>query len=569
VITNLPKEINATEILDNFEIGDVDASEDTLLKNEFCICKIQPIRDFLKGNKSIVLGHRGAGKTALFRLISEGVLNFEGSDNEHHITLTIDDELQFHAIHETIRERVKNVEGSMWLTYRFLWEFFILYRVIMALDEKFLSVEPIKSMAVQFRELFEGKLRKTTLADFIKGQKKTVGIKIDQSLTGLPIPDLYFAAEPISEVMDEDYFDNSIVLNLGEYKRKINEFLKSKNTALIILIDKLDDFVLLKEYEIQKSIIQGLLHCERDYLGLNNLKLKIFLRTDIFRNLDFRKLMWEKVSSRTIELQWSDEDIRDFISKRIAYNFMKGIKHKRLYFNIDEDQMYIDESSGDSIIIDDEKTFFTKLLRWMSRKAKRDKYNARLVNLDDTINKALICTIFPRKIDHKNKQGSTKPISFFKYLSDHFNLSNNQTTPRIILMFLDLCISKNKEYYYKNIDQNTLHLDQETGEYPLLKREKIFEAYCCLQEDLWDAAAKISDKWENWVNILSHKKKQGQMSYSFMKQIIAPKDCQELNHFLAFMTHIGVLNCKTQNIPYEKRSYSVPIIFKKSFPGKY
>ncbi len=60
MITNLPKTIDASKVLDSFEIGDVDASNDALLGYKQCICKIQPIREFLKGNKSIVLGHRGA-----------------------------------------------------------------------------------------------------------------------------------------------------------------------------------------------------------------------------------------------------------------------------------------------------------------------------------------------------------------------------------------------------------------------------------------------------------------------------------------------------------------------------
>ncbi len=355
MLKNLPKTINATEILDSFDIGDVDASEDSLLKNELCVCKIQPIRDFLRGNKSIILGHRGAGKTALFRLVSEGRLNFSsGDENTNHIILTIDEELQFHTIHSIIKQRVKSAEDSMWLTYRFLWEFFILYKIAISLDEKFNSPAPIKDIANKLRELFEGKAKKSTLADFIRAQKKTVGMKIDSSAAPIPVPDFYFSAEPIQNE-SSDIFDDAITLNIGEYKKKINSFLKSQNVILNILIDKLDDFVLQKEYDIQRSIIQGLLYCERDYLGLKNIRLKIFIRTDIFRNLDFKQLMWEKITSRTIELKWTNEDIRDFFSKRIAFNFLFKIQLERISFVFDEEEMYIDQSSTSFIPKDNNK----------------------------------------------------------------------------------------------------------------------------------------------------------------------------------------------------------------------
>ncbi len=74
--------------------------------------------------------------------MSEGTLSFDDPKNSQQIILTIDEELQFPAIHSIIKNRVKSVEGSMWLTYRFLWEFFILYKIALSLDEKFLSPDP-------------------------------------------------------------------------------------------------------------------------------------------------------------------------------------------------------------------------------------------------------------------------------------------------------------------------------------------------------------------------------------------------------------------------------------------
>ncbi|MGJ0514437.1 MAG: hypothetical protein ACR65O_01660 [Methylomicrobium sp.] len=78
MIINLPKQF-ILQWLDNFDFGQPDAKEDALLSK--CLCFIPAFDEFLRGNKDIVLGERGTGKSALFRLIKDKEYKFQPSRN--------------------------------------------------------------------------------------------------------------------------------------------------------------------------------------------------------------------------------------------------------------------------------------------------------------------------------------------------------------------------------------------------------------------------------------------------------------------------------------------------------
>lgn len=129
-------------------------------------------------------------------------------------------------------------------------------------------------------------------------------------------------------------------------------------------------------------------------------------------------------------------------------------------------------------------------------------------------------------------------------------------------MFLEKTIDQVREYYRQNPD---IIIDLEHHEYPLIKRTLLAPAYYDLQNEMWDVVSKVSKIWENWINILRSKKKQSGMKYHFLQNILKSEEQIELNQFLAFMTHLGVLICTNPESPYHERLYALPILFKRSF----
>ena len=110
-------------------------------------------------------------------------------------------------------------------------------------------------------------------------------------------------------------------------------------------MDKLDEFVVKEAYSFQKMLIQGLLECERSYIRYENIKLKLFLRTDLFEKLNFESLGYEKVQYKKIDLIWNSQDIRKLISQRILLNYSELLGLKHLEFEIDKEKLYLDAKS--------------------------------------------------------------------------------------------------------------------------------------------------------------------------------------------------------------------------------
>jgi len=422
MITNLPS-VFPLEKLDDFIFGDVEANTDELLEHELCVCMIRPIKEFLKGRKSIIIGERGAGKTALFRLLRDGKLQFKEKSGRKQIILAIDEDLQFKAINELLNSKMKITSNKDCLKYRFVWEVFLLYRIAICFENNCQVDNKIKESINTIKEIFGGLKKKASLFDVFMSQKKTIGCKVDQSITQLPIPDFYLSVEPNQdEILVEENKELFAIINIEEYKRQIDNCLSEQDIVLYVILDKLDEFVLREEYEIQKNIIQGLLFAERSYNRFNNIKLKIFLRSDIFKKLNFDELGYEKVSSKKVELMWSPDDIREFIARRIVYNYFNVFDLDCIKISIEKERLYIDETSLSHLdairnLSHKYSSMVDKLIKFISQTVKKDSYAIRKTNFSDEVNREIITSIFPRNVPHKDISGSTKEISTFEISS--------------------------------------------------------------------------------------------------------------------------------------------------------
>ena len=111
-IQNLPQKFPMV-LLQKFDFGLPDAKEDPLL--DACALKIAPIAQFLTDNKSILVGDRGSGKTAVFRLLSDRKIQFTNTENLTQIHIPIDEELSYKTLKGHISQQIKestNEEAS-------------------------------------------------------------------------------------------------------------------------------------------------------------------------------------------------------------------------------------------------------------------------------------------------------------------------------------------------------------------------------------------------------------------------------------------------------------------------
>jgi len=373
------------------------------------------------------------------------------------------------------------------------------------------------------------------------------------------LPDFYLKSSP------EDVGHLSSVpinFNLEECKQIVNAYFVSQKTTLYIVMDKLDEFVIEEDYKTQKLMLQGLIGSVLGYVNHEKLVLKVFLRNDLFKHLDFSKVGYAKAKERTVELFWDSLDIFELISQRIAWNYLHILKMPAIQVTINKESYCFarqqDENGVKKKFID----LIERICKWFvddkSHVSKIDKSTVR-----DEINKILITSILPRRIEHKNIDGVNENIEIWAYLKTHFKVSSGSINPRIVIMFLNYCrelaVERFDKDFIKSIQLNAVN------EFELIKKIVVLDAYVEVQKISWEEVAQTDPKWKPYVGVLRENKKQGTMKYDFVKKITVLSE-EELHSFLAFLSHSGVLiNKSPEDTPHQNRKYELPIIYKKIF----
>ncbi|MBK9160156.1 MAG: hypothetical protein IPM27_01050 [Nitrosomonadales bacterium] len=581
--SNLPDKFPVSNLA-TFDFGAPDGKDDPLL--EACALQITPITEFLEENKSIVVGERGTGKTALFRLLSDGKLRFRSTEKFSQIYVAIDEELGYKTLREHVVAQVKDSTKSPHTSHRIVWELYFFSRCIESLTKKFSSNSRFESLRDRFyKTIGWTQHQRVGLLDILKGTKKTVGVKLEGGHLGYVIPNFYTSVEPAK---GDPSTDSTQLLDVPLLKSELNSFLKDTKTVVYLLVDKLDEFVSGEEYETQKEILQALVQCWRDYQSYPNIKLKLFIRRDLYERLDFSAIGRDKIDPKKVELRWSAEDIRQFAAFRIFHNLAPCLKKKGgLRLECDEKSLTIDKAFLKEIkaldaVPNDQLSWVRKLrrvylrLRAHLKQRKRDEYDARTINIHDAAFQALITVIFPTKVTHVNKSNKQEHIDLSEYLASHFQFASGFTTPRVILLYLQKCLENAKAYYRNNPDQQILL--NEKGEYPVFLREQMVTAYHDVRELCLTTILGLNREFEKAATMLIQHMNKGkchdQITFKEAKKIIGKSIVSDthlveihldeaLRKFFAFYEHAGLFRCINRALPPESRTYDLPIFFQR------
>lgn len=344
--------------ISEFQFGDPDAKFDDLLLA--CPQLIRGVNEFLSGKKNIVLGERGVGKSALFRLVSEGLCKFstENSDKKKRsLIVPVDDDIDYIAISNVIErlfiDKARHPHGK----YLFFWEIYIISRVVDKLIEEFGSDQEIKTLDEDFKEILGvPKDAKFRFSDLLTMYKLSTGVKFDQAGTVSPTVSI----EPVKEVASKE---NQVTdHDISQFRQRVRKAIRARQLVVYVLVDKIDDFLVDLEYEEQKKSVQALLDCTQAY-RLPELKLKIFLRLDLFKRLDFERGGYDKIIPQVVRLQWTTDDIYAFVAYRLWFNY-KRLQIKTPPWGINPHELDMDPSIGEEIrdlLLDRTEGFFGRI----------------------------------------------------------------------------------------------------------------------------------------------------------------------------------------------------------------
>ena len=563
------------EVLNKFNVGEAEGKTDSLL--EECLCEIPPIKEFLLGKKDIILGERGAGKTALFRMLSERKLNFFSPPGKTYQILALDESIEYKQLKTIIEQRIQ-ASGSKdndSIKYQFIWELFLTYKILcFVTDELKLDQDDLAKYKNEISAALGFEDKKVGIMQFLLSHKKTIGIKLDQLHPATS--NFYVSAEPIEKLnTSEDVFK----VDLKEIKKKVSSLLDKNHMVLYVLLDRLDEFVIKEDYAIQKRLLEGLMACYRNFSSSTQIRIKPFFRTDIFNRLDISGLGTDKILSKTVHLKWEPNDLRELIARRLFYNFTENLDIANLEFETDEGRLHLDPKYVEDEKIrtkNDKRNFIT---RWGSKKWKKlvsdfiiqlqmiDR-RERKTNFSDAITTDIIHQIFPKSCEHTTSNGKKEYIKFIDFIDSHLSFATDFSTPRVVIDFFEECLYETRSYYAKNKDIVSVPKNFE-NEYELVKVECITRAYIKIKQKLWGSISRDSIEWENKitdfkVNLTSKLK----LNYQDIASNTNWDSEKEAAQFIAFLMHAGILKCINREKTHIERVYELPLMFREPKQSK-
>jgi hypothetical protein len=320
-------------------------------------------------------------------------------------------------------------------------------------------------------------------------------------------------------------------------------------------------------------MLHGLLATQADYRQrYQYIKVKAFIRSDLFLKLDLSDFGPDKILARSVSLTWSPSDIKRFVAKRVALNLIRTLNLKGLQFEIDSDECLV--TRDELALLQETKSSIasTGIWRWKFWKSawwlgklERKHREGRPRNFGEIIDEQTITSIFPTEVDHKKLNGTEAPIGLFKFFETHFQFGHGETTPRAMLSFLNSYLAKVRDYYAKNPDIESV-VALQNREYPLFVKRVMGAAYAEHCKAAWETQYAWATPWKPLVGAVQRMSVKRTFTFDeFVRN--AEVSPEEARRFLAFIAHTGLVKCLNERERAEMRNYEFPILFLTTSPS--
>lgn len=346
--------------LRELDFGRVDAeSEDDLVKRFVQTYNFNQISD---DHTLIILGPKGSGKSAIFRLLTEypdaaeEILDYYPS-NTHLIKATGGGDVK--SIDNRDLEKLRR-EGDF--SYDEFWRVYAGLKVASKIGEQGLSTNSRFSVGGR---LGSGNELSSVLRAF-DDQPDWRLIPVFKSIWEAAI-----GKAPSSGSISYGRFSleigNNDDLDIDRLLEQEQEVLKQNTSNIWLLFDRIDELH-AREPKKRKELLESLFTVQREFVDrYPNIRLKVFLRTDIWEELEF--VNKSHVADKIIRLEWDDlqllklvnkrmiqsDEVLEYVEKSTSMNLSlerveeHGIeKQKKIFYSVFEKQVYSGPKEADS-----------------------------------------------------------------------------------------------------------------------------------------------------------------------------------------------------------------------------
>ena len=223
-------------------------------------------------------------------------------------------------------------------------------------------------------------------------------VEAEFSLTeaGMPvlIPRVEFGGE----------IDRGTIIYNGDYLRVLDEAVRSTGLEIWVLFDRLDE-AFAGNAKIEVPALRALLRSYLDFSSLTTIKLKLFLRKDLFRRVvkgGFMNLT--HINARRIDIIWDDEDLWSMVTRRLRSSdgFLAALGNAAI-----DDETLLSILLPEQIDIGDRKPTTDK---WIMNRIRDGNNNRPPRNMIDLLNKSREAQIRREQRDARDISEEAGPI---------------------------------------------------------------------------------------------------------------------------------------------------------------
>jgi hypothetical protein len=306
--------VQIRELMATLDLGNSVAEFDAELKSYFV--ETQTFRALIKGDVDVIAGDKGTGKTALFRVLRERYREFDALKSVEILPA-------FNPSGNPVFQRLGQVQTLTEGQYATVWKSYLLALVgnwlleifgkdetesLKKLDELLTRIglrSPDDSAQTIFSKLVN------LVTRHLLPSSAEVGFSVTEA--GMPVvtPKIEFGKtkganrKPVEIVHHEDAFT------------LLNTCLSDLGVSVWVVLDRLDE-AFQGFPAVERPALRALLRTYLDLLAYDNLKLKLFVRKDLFRKVvhgGFVNLT--HVNARRLDIVWDEEDLKALLCNRI------------------------------------------------------------------------------------------------------------------------------------------------------------------------------------------------------------------------------------------------------------
>ena len=318
----------ARELLESINFGTVAAERDPNLVDWFVSTLV--FRRVTGGDISLVLGAKGTGKTAIYRVLVENQGFIEGLEQDIMVpTSDIQGISDFHQLLSVAQGASEN--------YRQLWRLYFAVLLAKALIQAS-QISDINVSRLQGLLNDSGILPPSAisrLGQWLAGIVSSV--KVAVVYQGVPVSfgiDLQGKGVPSTKPLD-----------VWEVLSEVQYILSGVSKKAWILVDRLDELFsgTPNGVERREQALQGLMASLLDFDEFSNIKVIIFLRSDIYGRLSF--VNKDHLADRNVAIDWDVNDLKLLITRRVASSEMV-----RAWLQIETETSKIGVSEAETIL---------------------------------------------------------------------------------------------------------------------------------------------------------------------------------------------------------------------------